>query len=61
MRGHALTGLWEGLTIALVYCSGVGLWIGVCGVDWEAEVALAKERVGGKDDGLAIDGSCQEC
>lgn len=33
----------------------------MCGVDWEAEVALAKERVGGKDDGVAIDGSCQEC
>lgn len=49
MRGHALAGLWEGLTIALVYCSGVGLWIGVRSVDWEAEVAIAQGRVGGKE------------
>ncbi|KAF8553983.1 MATE efflux family protein [Imleria badia] len=46
--GHALAGLWEGLTIALVYSSGVGLWIGVHGVDWESEVSLAQGRVGGK-------------
>ncbi|KAH0833269.1 MATE efflux family protein [Lanmaoa asiatica] len=48
VRGHALGGLWEGLTVALVYCSGVGIWTGVRGVDWEAEVAIAQGRVGGK-------------
>ncbi|KAF8549550.1 mate-domain-containing protein [Imleria badia] len=49
VRGHELAGLWEGLTIALVYSSGVGIWIGLRDVDWEAEVAIAQERVGGKD------------
>ena len=47
MREHALAGLWEGLTSALVYASGVGIWIGVRGVDWEAEVAIAQGRVKG--------------
>ncbi|KAF8546284.1 MATE efflux family protein [Imleria badia] len=55
VRGHALAGLWEGLAIALVYCSGVGLWIGVHGVNWESEVALAQGRVEGKQEGEARD------
>jgi MATE family multidrug resistance protein len=55
VRGRALAGLWEGLTVALVYSSGVGLWIGLCGVDWEAEVAIAQGRVGAKDGGETMD------
>ena len=51
MRGHALGGLWEGLTVGLVYTSGVGIWTGVRGVDWKAEVAIAQGRVKGKDEG----------
>lgn len=50
MRGHALPGLWEGLTVALVYTSAVGIWIGIRGVDWEAEVAVAQGRIEGKDE-----------
>lgn len=50
MRGHALAGLWEGLTVALVYASGVGILVGVRGVDWEAEVAIAQGRIGAKDE-----------
>ncbi|KAF8553296.1 mate-domain-containing protein [Imleria badia] len=49
-RGHALACLWEGLIVGLVYSSAVGIWIGVRGVDWEAEVAIAQGRVGGKDE-----------
>lgn len=55
MRGHALGGLWEGLTVGLVYSSGMGIWIGIRGVDWEAEVGIAQERVGGKGEGESRD------
>ncbi|KAF8135002.1 mate-domain-containing protein [Boletus edulis] len=55
VHGRGLAGLWEGLTAALVYCSVVGLWVGVYRVDWEAEVASAQARVGGKDVGDATD------
>ncbi|KAG9315273.1 MATE efflux family protein [Chiua virens] len=48
---RSLGGLWEGLTVALVYTSAVGVWIGVRGVNWEAEVAKAQGRVGGKSKG----------
>lgn len=50
MCGRGLGGLWEGLTLALVYASGVGIWIGVRGVDWEAEVTTAQGRIGGKNE-----------
>ncbi|KAG8213055.1 MATE efflux family protein [Butyriboletus roseoflavus] len=56
VRGHALRGLWEGLTVALVYASGVGIWIGAHGVDWKAEVAIAQKRATGKDEGQGRDG-----
>ena len=55
MREHALAGLWEGLTIALVYASGVGIWAGVHGVDWKAEVVIAQGRVEGKGEGVGRD------
>lgn len=48
VHGRGLGGLWEALTVALVYASAVGVWIGVRGVDWKAEVAIAKGRVAGK-------------
>lgn len=47
---HGLGGLWEGLTLALVYTSGVGIWVGVRGVDWEAEVTKAQGRIGGMNE-----------
>ncbi|KAI9570518.1 mate-domain-containing protein [Boletus coccyginus] len=56
VRGHALPGLWEGLTVALVYTSAVGIWTGVRGVDWEAEVAVAQGRIEGKDEVEGRDG-----
>ncbi|KAF8554272.1 mate-domain-containing protein [Imleria badia] len=49
VRGYGLGGLWQGMTVGLVYSSGVGIWIGVRSVDWEGEVAIAQRRVGGKD------------
>ena len=49
-RRRELEGLWEGLTIALVYTSIVGLLIGLRGVDWETEVMRAKGRIGGKSE-----------
>jgi MATE family multidrug resistance protein len=55
VRGRALAGLWEGLTAALVYASAVGIWTGVRGVDWKAEVAIAQGRARGKDEGEGRD------
>ena len=49
MRKQGLAGLWEGLAAALAYSSIVGILTGVRGVDWKAEVAKAKGRVGDKD------------
>ncbi|KAF8135004.1 MATE efflux family protein [Boletus edulis] len=53
VHGHTLGGLWEGLTVALVYSSFVGIWIALRGVDWEAEVVNAQGRIGGKEEGNA--------
>ncbi|KAN0092817.1 MatE domain containing protein [Tylopilus felleus] len=49
VRKQGLAGLWEGLAAALAYSSIVGILTGVRGVDWKAEVAKAKGRVGDKD------------
>ena len=54
-RGYDLEGLWEGLTIALVYTSAVGLLIGLHGVNWETEVVHAKGRIGGKSENEQAD------
>ena len=51
--GRGLGGLWEGLTLALVYTSGVGIWISVRRVDWEKEVTTARGRIGGKEESEA--------
>ncbi|KAL4073506.1 MATE efflux family protein [Scleroderma citrinum] len=40
-----LTGLWTGLTAALVYSAGVSVWTGVVQADWEVEGKRAQARV----------------
>ena len=39
-----LHGLWYGLTIALVYGSTVGVWMGL-NVDWDREVQKVQQRL----------------
>ena len=50
--GLNLAGLWVGLITAVVYASGVLVWIGIVRADWEVEVQRASERVGGEPNGV---------
>lgn len=43
-RDMGLHGLWYGLTIALVYGSAVGIWMGL-NVDWDREVQKVQQRL----------------
>ena len=43
-RDMGLHGLWYGLTIALVYGSAVGIWMGL-NVDWVREVQKVQQRL----------------
>jgi len=43
-RGMQLHGLWIGLTVSLVYCATIGVWICVR-TDWEREVEKVRKRV----------------
>lgn len=40
-----LSGLWIGLTVALVYCAGFGVVMSVWTPDWEEEVRKVMRRV----------------
>lgn len=43
-RDMALHGLWVGLTVSLVYCAAVGLWL-CLSADWEREVSKVRARL----------------
>jgi len=43
-RNMGLYGLWYGLTVSLIYCSLVGVWLGLK-TDWDREVAKVRERL----------------
>jgi MATE family, multidrug and toxin extrusion protein len=43
-RDMKIIGLWVGLTVALVYCAVVGVWLCVR-ADWDAEVQKVRNRV----------------
>lgn len=43
-RDMGLHGLWYGLTVALVYCSTVGVWMGLK-TDWVQEVQKVQKRL----------------
>lgn len=40
-----LSGLWIGLTVALIYCAGFGVVMSVWTPDWEEEVRKVTKRV----------------
>lgn len=48
-KGMELTGLWLGLTIALVYCGSVGAWI-CLRTNWECEVEKVSMRLSESED-----------
>jgi len=43
-RNLGLHGLWYGLTLSLIYCSMVGVWLGLK-TDWNREVGKVRERL----------------
>lgn len=44
-RNMGLHGLWYGLTLSLVYCAAVGVWLGLR-TDWNREVQKVQKRLG---------------
>jgi MATE family multidrug resistance protein len=45
--GMGLTGLWIGLTISLVYCASIGVYMNL-NADWEHEVEKVGMRIAGE-------------
>jgi len=43
-RNMGLHGLWYGLTLSLIYCATVGVWLGLK-TDWNREVKKVRERL----------------
>lgn len=43
-RDYQLTGLWIGLTIALVYSAGAGVWI-CLRTDWDRQIQKVRQRL----------------
>ena len=55
-KGMGLTGLWLGLTVALVYCGSIGAWI-CLKTDWRREVEKASMRLFENEDEWGSDSS----
>ncbi|KAI0000631.1 MATE efflux family protein [Russula compacta] len=58
-RNMGLHGLWYGLTLSLVYCAAVGVWLGLK-TDWNREVQKVQKRLGAdksnRDSQATLDG-----
>ncbi|KZT10436.1 MATE efflux family protein [Laetiporus sulphureus 93-53] len=58
-RGMQLYGLWIGLTVSLVYCAAIGVWICVR-TDWEREVEKVRQRLAiDRDRGKHVQGDVE--
>jgi MATE family multidrug resistance protein len=44
-HGLGLAGLWAGLTLALVYCAALGVWVCTARTDWDKELAKVERRL----------------
>ncbi|KAH9958017.1 MATE efflux family protein [Russula dissimulans] len=60
-RNMGLHGLWYGLTLSLIYCATVGVWLGLK-TDWNREVKKVRERLeadkANRDEHGTLNGMC---
>lgn len=61
-REMGLHGLWYGLTVALVYVSAVGVWMGL-NADWDQEVKKVQMRLeadkANEEERVGLDGAAE--